>query len=326
MTAASEIPDAALAERGKTPDFYVVGHAKSGTTAIYAMLKSHPQIYMADLKETRFFARELHPGLESSRAHPRTLDEYIALFSPASPEQLVGEVSPSYLRSMSAAARIAEIRPDARIIAVLREPVSFVRSLHLQLLEDHVETEKDLGSALAREPQRLRERDSGAPIEQGLLYGEHVHYVEQLERFRAAFGPEQMLVLIYDDFDADNEGTMRRLLRFLGVAESPRLETSTANPTVRVRSPRLYGLVRSLYLGEGRLAAGLKRAIKAITPRRLRQDGMTVLRRRVLYGEPRQADLELTRELRRRFSGEVSALSAYLGRDLVSLWGYDGGG
>jgi hypothetical protein len=28
-------------------------------------------------------------------------------------------------------------------------------------------------------------------------------------------------------------------------------------------------------------------------------------------------------ELRRRFKGEVEALSDYLGRDLVSLWGYD---
>ena len=29
------------------------------------------------------------------------------------------------------------------------------------------------------------------------------------------------------------------------------------------------------------------------------------------------------RELRRRFASEVVALSEYLGRDLVSLWGYD---
>ncbi len=29
------------------------------------------------------------------------------------------------------------------------------------------------------------------------------------------------------------------------------------------------------------------------------------------------------RELRRRFKGEVLALSEYLDRDLVALWGYD---
>ena len=28
-------------------------------------------------------------------------------------------------------------------------------------------------------------------------------------------------------------------------------------------------------------------------------------------------------EIRRRFAGEVTALSEYLGRDMVKLWGYD---
>jgi len=324
MRAASEVPDAALARGGRTPDFFIVGHAKSGTTALYTMLKSHPQIFLSDLKETRFFARELHPGLTTSDVHPKTLEEYLALFAPARSDQIVGEVSPSYLRSRDAARRIAELRPDARIIAILREPVSFLRSLHLQLLEDHVETEKSLRRALAREPQRLRERDAGAPVEQGLLYGQHVHYVEQLERFRAVFSEDRMLVLIYDDFSADNEATVRRVLDFLGVDDRLPVEASEANPTVRVRSPRLYGIVRTLYLGEGRVAAALKRAVKAMTPRRLRRDGMTVLRRRVLYGSPQDTDHELELELKRRYGGEVAALSAYLDRDLVSLWDYAG--
>ena len=30
----------------RVPDFFIVGHAKCGTTALYEMLRAHPQIYM----------------------------------------------------------------------------------------------------------------------------------------------------------------------------------------------------------------------------------------------------------------------------------------
>ncbi|MEA2209072.1 MAG: hypothetical protein QOF54_1549, partial [Solirubrobacteraceae bacterium] len=136
------------AVRQRAPDFFIVGHPKSGTTALYEMLRSHRQIYMPDLKETLFFARELHPGLVPSGPHPDTLEEYLELFAPAAEEQRAGEASPSYLRSRMAAGRIAEVQPDARIIAILREPASFLRSLHLQLLENEHEVERDLRRAV----------------------------------------------------------------------------------------------------------------------------------------------------------------------------------
>ena len=39
------------------PDFFIVGHAKCGTTALYEMLRAHPQIFMPDFKEPMYFAR-----------------------------------------------------------------------------------------------------------------------------------------------------------------------------------------------------------------------------------------------------------------------------
>jgi hypothetical protein len=327
MTAAAESTGLAstgsdLAPRAGVPGFFIVGHAKSGTTALYQMLRAHPQIYMPDLKETRFFARELHPLAEPSNVHPQTLEQYAALFERARPDQRTGEASPSYLRSETAAGHIAQLRPDARIIAILREPVSFLRSLHLQLLQAHVETEKDLSKALALEPERRREREHGAPVHQGLLYSEHVRYVEQLRRFHTAFGSEQVLVLIYDDFRADNEGTVRRVLRFLDVEDTAPVEVVEANPTVRVRSPRMYGLVRSLYRGDGAVAGAVKSGIKTFTPRRLRHAALT-FERRAQWASPGATDQALELELRGRFKAEVVALSDYLDRDFLALWGYD---
>jgi hypothetical protein len=95
-----------------------------------------------------------------------------------------------------------------------------------------------------------------------------------------------------------------------------------ANPTVGVRSQRLYELMRSVYLGRGPASRLAKAAIKALTPRQQRLDALEATRRR-LYREPAAPDGSLMLELRRRFRGEVLALSDYLGRDLVTLWGYD---
>src|SRR5271157_4742395 len=137
--------------RGRMPDFFIVGHAKSGTTALYEMLRTHPQIYMPVLKEPWFFASDMRPRFHPRRSGvpPQTLEEYLALFAEAGPDQRVGEASSSYLWSGTAAGAIAEIQPDARIIAILREPASFLRSLHLQLLQSHVETQKDFQRAIA---------------------------------------------------------------------------------------------------------------------------------------------------------------------------------
>jgi hypothetical protein len=321
MTASPEASPVVRARKGRAPDFFIVGHAKSGTTALYEMLRGHPQIYMPDLKETRFFARELHPSVRPSKRHPETVEEYLGLFAGAVPGQRAGEASPSYLRSHDAAGRIARMQPDARIIAILREPASFLRSLHLQLLQAHVETEKDLGKAIALEGARSREKETRV-VPQGLMYLEHVRYVEQLERFHAVFPRERVLVLIYDDFRADNEGTVRRVLRFLEVDDTAPIEVTEANPTVQVRSPRMYELVRSIYMGRGPVAGAVKRTINTVTPRRLRHDALA-LQVRAQWSKPRPPDERLMLELRRRFKGEVLALSEYLNRDLVSLWGYE---
>jgi hypothetical protein len=227
--------------------------------------------------------------------------------------------------SRSAARSIAELQPCARIIAILREPASFLHSLHLQSVKNHAETETDLRKALALEPLRSEgkslPRDAIRP--QDLLYSEHVRYVEQLKRFYEVFPPEQVLVLIYDDFRRDNQATVRQILRFLDVDEHYSLEVKQANATVQVRSQRLYGLVRSVYLGRGPGARAAKVAIKALTPGRARRDAHVAVRRKLLYGNPRPPDQELMLELRRRFKGEVVALSEFLGRDLVTQWGYD---
>jgi hypothetical protein len=315
------------AAAGRVPDFFVVGQPKSGTTALYDMLRTHPQVFLPQSKEPWFFADELHertpprPG-----GTPASLGEYRQLFAEAAPGQRVGEISPLYLWSRTAAERICQVRPDALIIAILREPASLLRSLHLEFVQSYVEVEPDLRRALELEPQRRAGRAIPRHTywPKALLYSEHVAYVEQLRRYRERFGAERMLVLIYDEFRADNAAAVREVLRFVGADDATEIAPVQANPSVRVRSQRLHELVHAVSVGRGPVSRALKATLKAVTPRRLRRGALQAAQQNVLYTEPAQPDEQLMAELRHRYAGEVRALSEYLGRDLVTMWGYDG--
>lgn len=339
---AARAPDptmAAHAARPRAPDFFIIGHEKCGTTALYNILRQHPQIFMPRLKEPRFFIVDPDSrGPTPARAtRPQTLEDYLALFAQADPEQRLGEASPQYIRSAEAARLIAEVRPDARIIAILKEPVRFVCTYHLSCVRARLETERDLRKAIALEEQRLHgrklPRNCRAPSR--LLYCRHARYVEQLRRFEAAFGRERMLVLIYDDFVRDNDATARQVFRFLDVDDTQPLRIAHGDQTESLRRGRrgrkavrlqlLHRAALALQLArrQPEQAGRLARTADALTPDLLRGDKLESLARRLIFSVPASPDERFERELHRRFKPEVQALGEYLGRDLAGLWGYD---
>jgi hypothetical protein len=305
----------------RVPDFFVIGHAKCGTTALCQMLAEHPRMFMPVYKETQFLSRG--PRLLAEHAkkreprRPQTLEAYLALFESAGPQLCAGEGSTEYLRTPAAAANVFELCPQARIVAAFREPASFLRSLHLQLLEVGVETEQDFERAM--EGRRIP-RD--CPWPPALLYSQHVRYVEQLRRWHELFGRERVLVLIYDDFRADNDGVLRDVLRFLDLDDTVDISPVEANPTVRVRSRRTGDAATAVALGRGPLAGAAKTLIKTLSSERMRRTALGAVRRAAVDTAPAPANEEFMAALRARFHGEVQALGEYLGRDLISLWGY----
>ena len=291
------------------------------------MLRARPRIYLPKLKEPRFLASDMRPSPRHARGraesgYPQTMEEYLALFDDARPRQRVGEASTFYLWSSTAADGIADLQPDARIIAILREPASFLRSLHLMFLQWGVEGEKDLRKAISLEASRREgkhvPRHSHRP--QLLQYSQHVRYVTQLERYRARFPSEQMLVLIYEDFQRENDATVRRVLRFIGGDDGSPIDVMNVNVTQAiVRSHRAKEMMRSVVKGRGPIARSTKATLKAITTPRARAR----VEHRLVRGDVPPPDESFTVELRRRFKPEVLALSEHLDRDLVGLWGYD---
>jgi hypothetical protein len=311
-------------DAGRFPDFFLIGQPKSGSTALYELLRRHPGIFMPDVKEPMYFA-----GEDCYSGAPYRLNDYLALFSPVTANEICGEASILYLWSPSAAERIAAVRPDARLIVMLREPVSFLRSLHLQFVQNHFELEGEFSRAMTAEDARragVHDPRSVLASPELLVYSEHVRYMQQLDRYLRHFDRDQLLVLIYDDFRRDNEATLRRVLEFLG-RDDVRAQPEGGgmfNPSIRVRSTRLHHMLRRVRMGDGPGARRTKEILTTVVPSRsLRAAVWRAIEAR-LFSEPKPLDSGFADDLRRRFKPEVEALSDFLHRDLVGEWGYRG--
>ena len=117
---------------------------------------------------------------------------------------------------------------------------------------------------------------------------------------------------------------MRTVLRFLQVDDTYPFEALDVHATTSsIRSQQLDDVLLAVSAGHGPLSQAGRRMLKLIAPRRLRRGAFTLIRRRVVFADAPPPDERLMIELRRRFKPEVEAVSEYLGRDLVTLWGYD---
>ena len=120
------------------PNFLIIGAAKAGTTSLYRYLEQHPDVFMSEFKEPRFFALENDPldyrGPNDPAAHCeyKTLEAYETLFAGVRNERAAGEASTLYLYHEDAAERIRHYVPDMKMIAVLRHPVEQAYSNLLQ--------------------------------------------------------------------------------------------------------------------------------------------------------------------------------------------------
>lgn len=207
------------------PTFFIIGAAKSGTTSLASYLQQHPDVHVSDPKEPNFFCDPFRNGVPRGPAPERVLVEriynlnvlderaYRALFEGSEDCRARGEGSVRYLYFDGTAERIAERVPDARLIAVLREPVARMYS-HYNMNRQHQLEPLGFVEALEAEPDR---------IEAGWGWDWHYaavgRYAPQLRRYIEVFGREALCVVLYDDFVADPLGTFATICRHLGVRD-----------------------------------------------------------------------------------------------------------
>lgn len=210
----------------RLPDFFIVGAPKCGTTSMARYLTAHPDLFVLR-GEPHFFGSDIE--YNSPRLSPK---QYQSLCRSAPDVRLLGDRSTWSLFSSQAAAEIHAARPDARIIAMVRDPAEMIHSLHAHHVQRGGRDDcAELGQALAREPLRRTGRciPAAARFAESLFYTEIPRYAEQIERYIERFGPDRIHVVVFDDLRDDPERVHGEVLAFLGVSPGPRIDFPVHN-------------------------------------------------------------------------------------------------
>lgn len=295
----------------RRPDFFIVGAPKCGTTALYTYLGRHPDVYLPDRKELRFFGSDL----EIRDRVPLTQDGYLSYFAGAGDARRVGTAYVWYLYSTRAAEEIHRFAPDASILVMLRNPVDMLYALHAEHLTNGNEDIADFSEALDAEPLRREGRriPPHAHLPQGLLYSTVPRYSEQLERYFDRFGRDRVHVAILEEFIADPVAGYRQALAFLGLGDDRSLESSdfeVVNASRKLRSERMRHLL-------ARPPELPRRIISRTVPAGVRKSLHAWAKRANVREAARPEMPAATRQrLQDLFAPEVDRVEALLGRGL----------
>lgn len=280
----------------KLPEFIIIGAGKCGTTSLHSYLSQHPQLYLCPKKETYFFINDTSRAQHRRWGAVETLAEYSALFQDAPDDRVIGEISTTYYRYPESAARIHQLLPEVKIIAILRDPAERAFSSY-QMFVQHGHETADFATLITPDNHYVKA---------GFYYAELLPFFELFPR-------QHIKILLYDDLCRNPQGFLQELWHFLGV------EAFVPEMGERKREgglPKNKALYRLLTQPNG-LRATVATLLKLILPAEQRQRLRSKLVRQTtqkvkLSPEMRQRLIELYRP-------DILQLQDLLERDL-SAW------
>lgn len=277
----------------RLPDAIGIGSRRCGSSWVHAALNVHPQIGKPR-NGLHFFSENFDKGI----------DWYAGELAPFADRPSLVEFSVSYLypeHNEAAAARMAEIVPDARTFACVRDPVDRAFSDYLRSIRrSEYPADLPFEAALERDP---------VLIERG-------RFGRLLRPYYERFGAGRICVLFYDDLAADAETYVGRLTDFLGLSQPvppqalERREAKGSTLRSEAMNRLILGAKKAADAGAGLLGLGDRwsdwkgRHMKTY-------EGVLDMNRK-------QAALSAAteRRLRAEFSGDISELEAMTGRTL----------
>lgn len=208
----------------KKVDFIGIGAQKAATSWLAAMLDAHPDVCVAEGKETHFFTTNYAKGIVW----------YHARFKKCKKGSHLGDFSTSYLSDPEAPERIHSYNKDIKLIVSLRNPIERAYS-HTQHLCSKGKLADDISvqEAVRRFPEIL---------ENG-LYGKH------LRKYLEMFSKEQVHVVVYEDITYEPRRVIKAIYTFLGVDPhfSPPHMTRKINTSLQ-RNSRLFWFINTMHM------------------------------------------------------------------------------
>ncbi len=298
-----------------SPDFFIIGAPKCGTTALAQYLSEHPSVFFCVPKEPFFWATDHLKARGINDLH--SLEDYLGLFATADPvrHRSIGEGSTTYLQSHAAVAEILKFRPDAKFIVMLRNPIDVVHGMHGELMRHFAEDETDFEKAWALQADRAAGKHVPANdrFAHQLQYHDVASFAPQLRRLFDQVPEHRRRIILFDDFIQDARTVYHDTLNFLGLPDDGRSEFPKVNAAGNYRMQSL-----------GRLAhhppAIIAGPVKLFRAWYIRRGGRMkqMLHRLVQKESPRESLRPVFREhLKNVFRDDIEQTSQLLGRDLT---------
>jgi len=264
---------------------------KAGTTSLWQYLRSHPQVYMPQPKELYFFSDgdRFDLGVDWYRSH----------FTAAADARAVGEACTNYTkypRVTGAADRIAAVLPEVRLVYLVRDPLSRIRSHYVHAVDRYGER-RPLAIAVREEPEYLNIS----------------RYRMQIDQYLDHFEPSRLLVLTTEALRTDRAATMAKTLEFLGADPSLGAQQGTAQ--LNRASDKWVDTELSARL---RRVPGYQLA-RAFTPRRLRRWGNSMTKVPLTATVDTTMPPDLCRWIAAELDDDIRGLRQFIG-STVDAW------
>jgi lipopolysaccharide transport system ATP-binding protein len=216
VKAITSVPYRLTSDYRKLPDFLIIGVSKGGTTSLFSYLNQHPDIAMSREQETHYFAKYYHRGI----------NYYKSFFPLIRSNKVSGESSPYYFFHPQVPARVKKELPNAKIILLLRDPVTRALS-HYQMMkgvdwaDSFDEAVKIEASRVTHHHQRMKTDVSyHHDHHQAFSYISRGLYFDQLQNWLKHYRLEELLILKSEDFFENPQKSLAEVYRFLGVKET----------------------------------------------------------------------------------------------------------
>ena len=243
----------------RMPNVFVVGAQKAATTSLASVLASHPDVFMSPIKEPNFFVQASGPdreftemlmpyGSSLASVRPRgngrinSMEAYLRLFDGADGEHVRAEASPTSLPSRNAALAIRQNSPDAKIIAILRNPYDRTYSAYTYFKSIGREPLPSFEDAIAHELSGARDN--------WVCGFRHIHiskYHWQIQTYLELFGSSRFYPILFDDFKDNPVFVMQGLAKFLGISPFEDIHVPSENKTIALSNP-LLARMRAIFM------------------------------------------------------------------------------
>lgn len=231
------------------PNLFIIGAPKAGTTALANNLSLHPEIFVPDNKEPRFFDASFYYDYEDD--YPiRSMKEYLEIYKVKGAEECRYRIDASVfiMYQIDSIRKILELSPEAKFIIILREPVSASVSMYKQRMKYSELAMREVSDDFIECWSLMSARRVGQGLPRGcrnknlFRYDFLYSYEEFIPEILDEIPSGNVKVLFYEDFVSEPELLYKDIFDFLKL-EGVVVQNKRLNESFLVRRSWLLILI-----------------------------------------------------------------------------------